>query len=154
MRDKRRNGSVPSRWRLRVPSLTGSSCRLRLQRRPRRECSLFGGQPEVVAETILVRRQLSVSRDIFFIRIGRFDTHASQALSLPALLTQIDSGVIAFDISIQEIGLSEDVTLFTVSDLGKMLAVNGDGVDHCWGRHSFVIKGSLSRQYIFRSVPH
>lgn len=113
----------------------------------------LGAQLRAVAETIAVRGQLSVSRQIFFVGIGGFDTHSAQAQSLPALLSQIDGGVAAFYDAMQELGLSNDVTLFTASDFGRTLAVNGDGTDHGWGGHSFVVGGSVRGKQIYGSIP-
>ena len=113
----------------------------------------LGQQLRSVAETIAVRGQLSVSRQIFYVGIGGFDTHSNQAGSLPALLGQIDGGIAAFYAAMQELGVGNDVTLFTASDFGRTLAVNGDGTDHGWGGHSFVVGGSVRGKQIYGSVP-
>ncbi|MEO1029288.1 MAG: DUF1501 domain-containing protein [Pseudomonadota bacterium] len=113
----------------------------------------LAAQLRAVADTIAVRDQLSVSRQIFFVGIGGFDTHSDQAGSLPALLGQIDGGVAAFYDAMTELGLSNDVTLFTASDFGRTLAVNGDGTDHGWGGHSFVVGGSVRGKQIYGRVP-
>ena len=112
-----------------------------------------GAQLRSVAQTISVRNTLSVSRQIFFVGIGGFDTHSNQAGSLPGLLGQIDGGVSAFYQAMVELGVSNDVTLFTASDFGRTLAVNGDGTDHGWGGHSFVVGGSVAGRQIYGSVP-
>jgi len=113
----------------------------------------LGQQLRSVAETIAVRGQLSVSRQIFYVGIGGFDTHSDQAGSLPMLLGQIDGGIAAFYAAMQELGVSNDVTLFTASDFGRTLAVNGDGTDHGWGGHSFVVGGSVRGKQIYGTVP-
>ena len=115
--------------------------------------SELGAQLRSVAQTISVRNTLSVSRQIFFVGIGGFDTHSNQAGSLPALLGQIDGGIAAFYQAMVELGVSNDVTLFTASDFGRTLAVNGDGTDHGWGGHSFVVGGSVAGKQIYGSVP-
>ena len=40
-------------------------------------------------------------------------------------------------------GISEQVTLFTGSEFGRTLSNNGDGTDHGWGGHHFVVGGSV-----------
>jgi uncharacterized protein (DUF1501 family) len=94
----------------------------------------LGGQLKVVAKTIAARNQLGTNRQIFGVSLGGFDTHDSQATSLPALQQQIDAAVVAFHAAMGELGLNNDVTLFTASDFGRTLAPNGDGTDHERGR--------------------
>lgn len=113
----------------------------------------LGQQLRSVAETIAVRGQLSVSRQIFYVGVGGFDTHSEQAGNLPLLLSEIDGGVSAFFSAMEELGVGNDVTLFTASDFGRTLAVNGDGTDHGWGGHSFVVGGSVRGKQIYGSVP-
>ena len=40
-------------------------------------------------------------------------------------------------------GTANDVTLFTASDFGRTLIQNGDGSDHGWGSHHFVVGGAV-----------
>ena len=113
----------------------------------------LAGQLKAVAETISARTQLMASRQIFFVGLGGFDTHSAQASSLPTLLTQIDQSLFAFNTAMKELGLSQNVTLFTASDFGRTLAVNGDGTDHGWGGHQFVIGGAVRGGELYGSVP-
>ena len=112
----------------------------------------LGNQLRAVAETIAVRNSLSASRQIFFVGMGGYDTHSAQATSLPRLLGQIDAGVAAFHSAMVELGLTEDVTLFTASEFGRTLAVNGDGTDHGWGGHQFVVGGAVNGGDIYGFV--
>ncbi|MEO1041092.1 MAG: DUF1501 domain-containing protein [Pseudomonadota bacterium] len=113
----------------------------------------LGFQLRSVAETIAIRGALSASRQIFFVGIGGFDTHSSQARTLPSLLSSMDAGLAAFNSAMIELGLSNDVTLFTASDFGRTLAVNGDGTDHGWGGHQLVMGGAVNGNRIFGTLP-
>ena len=115
--------------------------------------SFLGGQLRAVAEAISVRNVLLAGRQVFFVGIGGFDTHSNQAQDLPALQTTIDAAVTAFFAAMQELGVSSDVTLFTASDFGRTLAINGDGTDHGWGAHHFVVGGAVQGRNIYGSVP-
>lgn len=115
--------------------------------------SSLGVQLAAVAETISIRTSLFASRQIFFVGTGGFDTHSSQAADLPALLTQIDDALAAFNDATAELGLSQSVTTFTASDFGRTLAVNGDGTDHGWGGHHIVMGGAVRGRNIFGDVP-
>lgn len=104
----------------------------------------LGRQLQSVANTIAIRGELRAARQIFFVGIGGFDTHSGQAQSLPARLATIDAGVASFYSALSELGLQNDVTLFTASDFGRTLAVNGDGTDHGWGGHQIVVGGGVN----------
>ena len=113
----------------------------------------LSAQLRAVANTIAVRGQLSASRQVFFVGLGGFDTHSAQAVDLPKLLRELDSGVAAFHAAMASLGLSQKVTLFTASDFGRTLAVNGDGTDHGWGGHHFVVGGAVRGGDIYGEVP-
>lgn len=113
----------------------------------------LSAQLQAVAETINVRSQLNANRQIFFVGLGGFDTHSGQAGSLPRLLSEIDGALTAFNAAMTELGLSRDVTLFTASDFGRTLAVNGDGTDHGWGGHYFVLGGAVQGGDFYGTLP-
>lgn len=115
--------------------------------------SFLGAQLQSVAQAISVRNVLLASRQVFFVGIGGFDTHSSQAQDLPNLQRTIDEGVTAFFQATQELGIENDVTLFTASDFGRTLAINGDGTDHGWGAHHFVVGGAVQGRNIYGQVP-
>jgi uncharacterized protein (DUF1501 family) len=52
-----------------------------------------------------------------------------------------------------ELGVQNDVTAFTASDFGRTLAVNGDGTDHGWGGHHFVVGGAVNGNRILGDIP-
>lgn len=113
----------------------------------------LGSQLRAVARTIAIRDRLVARRQIFFVGLGGFDTHSAQAADLPALLSELDSAVGAFSGAVNALGLGDAVTLFTASDFGRTLAVNGDGTDHGWGSHHFVVGGAVNGREIYGNVP-
>jgi uncharacterized protein (DUF1501 family) len=50
-------------------------------------------------------------------------------------------------------GLANNVTTFTASDFGRTLASNGDGSDHGWGSHHFVVGGAVNGQKFYGTAP-
>ena len=115
--------------------------------------SFLGAQLSTVAQAISVRSSLGASRQVYFVAIGGFDTHSGQVNDLPSLQTEIDAAVSAFYAATQEMAVENDVTLFTASDFGRTLAINGDGTDHGWGAHHFVVGGAVQGQRIFGDIP-
>jgi uncharacterized protein (DUF1501 family) len=113
----------------------------------------LGEQMEAVARMISARSTLGVSRQIFFVSTGGFDTHSNQAPTLTNLHTRIAGAMRAFYDATVELGVQNDVTAFTASDFGRTLAVNGDGTDHGWGGHHFVIGGAVNGNRILGDIP-
>jgi uncharacterized protein (DUF1501 family) len=53
----------------------------------------------------------------------------------------------------QELGVADKVTTFTASDFGRTLSVNGDGTDHGWGGHQFVMGAAVRGKAFYGSPP-
>jgi uncharacterized protein (DUF1501 family) len=115
--------------------------------------SPLGAQLRAVAETIALRDTLGASRQVFFVGLGGFDTHSSQANDLPGLQQDIGDSIAAFYAATQELGVADEVTTFTAADFGRTLTVNGDGTDHGWGSHHFVVGGAVRGGDIYGNLP-
>jgi uncharacterized protein (DUF1501 family) len=115
--------------------------------------SPLGGQLRAVAQTISVRQSLGASRQVFFVALGGFDTHSAQANDLPGLQQDVGDSIAAFFAATQELGVAQDVTTFTAADFGRTLTVNGDGTDHGWGSHHFVVGGAVKGGDIYGDIP-
>jgi uncharacterized protein (DUF1501 family) len=110
-------------------------------------------QLRTVAKLIDVRSRLSMSRQIFFVSTGGFDSHDNQNDDQPGLLGNVSASIASFYAALQEMGLENSVTLFTQSDFGRTLTSNGDGSDHAWGGVQFVVGGAVRGQEIYGSYP-
>ena len=103
------------------------------------------GQLLSVAKFLESRQTLNApSRQIFFVGLGGFDTHADQYGAQSNLLSELDLAVDAFMTALQAIGLSNQVTAFTLSDFGRTLRMNANnGTDHAWASHHMVWGGAV-----------
>lgn len=115
--------------------------------------SALGAQLAAVARTIAVRETLGAGRQVFFVAQGGFDTHSAQAQDLPGLQQGIGEAIAAFYAATEELGVAEQVTTFTAADFGRTLTVNGDGTDHGWGGHHFVVGGAVRGGDIYGDIP-
>jgi len=111
-------------------------------------------QLKVVARLIGARDVLGARRQVFFVSLGGFDTHDGLNENHPRLLAQVDEAMSAFYQATVELGVSEKVTSFTASDFGRTLASNGDGSDHGWGSHHFVVGGAVNGGQFYGTAPH
>ena len=110
-------------------------------------------QLKVVARLIGARDLLGTKRQVFFVSLGGFDTHDGLNENHPKLLAQVDEAMNAFYQATVELGVSEKVTSFTASDFGRTLASNGDGSDHGWGSHHFIMGGAVNGGQFYGTAP-
>lgn len=108
---------------------------------------------QTVARIIGGYSSLGVSRQIFYVQLGSFDTHNNQAIQHAQLLTQLGQALEYFDGLMIAAGLSNQVTTFTASDFGRTLTSNSNGTDHGWGSHHFVLGGAVQGQDMYGQYP-
>ncbi|MFM7850147.1 MAG: DUF1501 domain-containing protein [Rubrivivax sp.] len=110
-------------------------------------------QLKAVASLIAARSTLGVKRQVFFVSLGGFDLHDSLPDLHPGLLSQVSAALKSFYDATVELGVANQVTAFTASDFGRTLASNGDGSDHGWGSHHFVVGGAVQGGRFFGVAP-
>jgi uncharacterized protein (DUF1501 family) len=104
----------------------------------------LGNQLAQVAKLMKFRTQLNMSRQIFFVNVGSFDTHSGQLNGQGSLLTQVSQAMKAFYDETVAQGIAADVTQFTMSDFNRTFNPNGSGgTDHAWGGHHLVLGGAV-----------
>lgn len=113
----------------------------------------LGNQLAAVALLIKVRATLGMSRQVFYVSTGGYDTHSTQLDDQYANLQELSQALAAFHAETVEIGVDSGVTAFTVSDFGRSLAVNNDGTDHGWGAHHFVVGGAVRGGRFYGTMP-
>lgn len=113
----------------------------------------ISGQLSTVARLIAARQQLGVKRQIFFVTMGGFDNHDDLKSKHQGLLAALDGAVGRFYSSIEQLGVENAVTTFTASDFGRTLSFNGDGTDHGWGSHHFILGGSVNGGRYYGRAP-
>ncbi|NHQ84508.1 DUF1501 domain-containing protein [Iodobacter sp. HSC-16F04] len=108
---------------------------------------------KMVAKLISVNGQLGNKRQVFMVQLGGFDLHDGLLAKHPVLLKTVNDALMAFDGALNELGLQNQVTTFTGSEFGRTLSSNGDGSDHGWASHHFVMGGAVAGGQIFGRVP-
>ncbi len=108
---------------------------------------------KTVARTISARHALGQKRQIFFVGLGGWDTHDNMLPDHERLLRTLSQAVAAFYNATVELGVSDKVTSFTMTDFGRTLNNNGDGTDHGWGGHSWMVGGDVVGRRIYGQMP-
>jgi uncharacterized protein (DUF1501 family) len=108
---------------------------------------------QTVARIISGSGGLGVTRQIFYVQLGSFDTHNNQAIQHAQLLTQLGQALEYFDGLMVAAGMGNQVTTFTASDFGRTLTSNSNGTDHGWGSHHFVVGGAVQGQDMYGQYP-
>lgn len=113
-------------------------------------------QLQTVARVIGGRGGLGARRQVFFVSMGGFDTHDFQRNNQAGLMARLAHALSYFDTTLSNLGgadLRNQVTLFTASDFGRTFTSNGDGTDHGWGSHHFVVGGAVRGKNIYGTFP-
>ena len=115
--------------------------------------NLLAQQLQMVARMIYARSALGAARQVFLVSMGGYDTHANQSATHPGLLTQLAQAIEWWQTTIDQLGIANDVTLFTASDFGRALTPNSEGSDHGWGAHHFVVGGAVNGRQVYGAYP-
>jgi uncharacterized protein (DUF1501 family) len=110
-------------------------------------------QLKTVARLIGARGALGAKRQVFLVSLGGFDLHDNLIAQHPTLLGKVSDAMTAFYNATVELGVASKVTAFTASDFGRTLTSNGDGSDHGWGSHHFVVGGAVRGQAFYGTAP-
>ncbi len=94
-----------------------------------------------------------VQRQVFFVSLGGFDTHDGQNKTHADLYARIAHALAYFDTTLGALGARNNVTTFTGSDFGRTFTSNGDGTDHGWGSHHFVMGGAVKGGDLYGTAP-
>jgi len=106
-----------------------------------------------ITEVIMARDILGFKRQIFFVRMGGWDMHGELLNSHERNLTVVDNALGEFANGLDETGMFDAVTTFTISDFGRTLTSNGNGSDHAWGGNALVMGGDVRGGDMYGTYP-
>lgn len=123
----------------------------------------LGNQLKMIARLIEARTDFTMNRQIFFCSAGGYDTHTAQ-VTLGAnpnpttgthtnLLNEVSECVYAFQRAMEQLGVSNKVTLFSASDFSRTFPTNSQGSDHGWGGHHIIVGGAVNGGQTYGHLP-
>ncbi len=107
----------------------------------------------MVSKIMEARTALSMDRQIFFVERGGWDHHNELLAPQSGLFIELNEAIEIFWTAITNMGLKNNVVLYTASDFGRTLTSNGSGSDHAWGGNHFIISGSANGGEIYGEYP-
>jgi uncharacterized protein (DUF1501 family) len=112
-------------------------------------------QLQVVARMIDASSSAGVQarRQVFFVSMGGFDTHDNENRNHADLMARLAHALRYFDTTLGAMNARNSVTTFTASDFGRTFTSNGDGTDHGWGSHHFVMGGAVRGGDLYGNFP-
>ena len=123
--------------------------------------ALFAGQTSAISQQLLqvaklieARAQTGARRQVFFVSLGGFDTHANELNTLTNLLGQLSPALRSFYDATVQLGVAGNVTTFTLSDFGRTFQpASGAGTDHAWGNHHLILGGAVRGGQMYGRYP-
>jgi uncharacterized protein (DUF1501 family) len=105
----------------------------------------LAAQLNTAVRLMAIRKEkaINVQRQVFFVSLGGFDLHDGLVTQHPKLRDKLAQALRQLDTDLATLGLQDQVTTFTASDFGRTITSNGDGSDHGWGSHHFVMGGAV-----------
>lgn len=113
----------------------------------------LGQQFKAVLRTMKARTELGLSRQTFFLNYGGWDHHDEVINSMDRMVDVVNRCLAAYWEGLGELGLRENVTLYSASDFARTLTSNGAGSDHAWGGNAFVLGGAVNGGRVYGRYP-
>jgi len=107
----------------------------------------------MVAKSIAVAGGLGMSRQTYYVKLGGFDNHGELLNSQADRLSMLSAALGSFYEAMDELGVADNVTTFTISDFARTLTPNGYGTDHAWGGNAMVFGGAVNGGQIYGQYP-
>jgi len=108
----------------------------------------------IVARMIAARGTLGHARQNFLVSQGGYDTHNNELATHNTLYADLAMALAGFYNAMKALGLSNNVTAFTMSDFGRVFKPNGGaGTDHAWGSNHLVLGSALSSRKVHGRYP-
>ena len=108
---------------------------------------------KIAARLIQIAPEIGHKRQLISIEMYDYDTHDGQANRMPKLIGGLGKNIKAFIDELKLRGVDQNTVVFTQSEFGRTLTINGDGTDHGWGGHQFIAGTPVKGGQIIGDLP-
>ena len=115
-----------------------------------------GRDLKYLARHLSYSKQMGARRQIYLVQDGGYDTHTDQLSTntgnpgLEMKIGKVTNSLVAFDQSIQNYGMNDEVITVVISEFGRTLSpAAGGGTDHAWGNHWFALGGPVKGGVVY-----
>lgn len=113
--------------------------------------SFTGEQMQSIAQAL---RVTGTSQQAFVCPVSGYDTHTDELAKQASLYVELNDALVAFSRSLDELGISDRVTLFTQTEFNRSLRPNArGGTEHGWGGHELILGGSTMGGQVYGRFP-
>lgn len=113
----------------------------------------FGQSLKKVVEVIGGHEHIDAKRQTFFVSSGGWDHHEELKGGFKEQIKDVSRAFKSFRDGLDEIGMLDNVVLFTTSDFGRTLTSNGGGSDHGWGGNAMALGGPVRGERVLGQYP-
>lgn len=117
------------------------------------EAGVLADRLKIAARLIQIAPDIGHKRQILYINMYDYDTHDRQVDTMPQLIGGLGKNIRAFIDELKLRGVDENAVVFTQSEFGRTLTINGDGTDHGWGGHQFIAGTPVKGGQIIGDLP-
>ena len=117
------------------------------------EAGVLADHLKIAARLIQIAPDIGHKRQILSINMYDYDTHDFQVDRMPKLIGGLGKNIKAFIDELKLRGVDENAVVFTQSEFGRTLTINGDGTDHGWGGHQFIAGTPVKGGQIIGGLP-
>ncbi|MFT3781484.1 MAG: DUF1501 domain-containing protein [Nibricoccus sp.] len=103
----------------------------------------------MIAKIAAANSKLNAKRQVFFVQYGGWDHHDDVVTKQETMLRVVSQALGYFWSALGDLGLRNNITLFTASDFARTLTSNGNGSDHAWGGNHLALGGAVAGGYVF-----
>ena len=89
----------------------------------------------------------------YTITFGGWDHHDELLNTQAGMLSVLSKGLDEFNNAVNELGVADNVTTFSISDFARTLTSNGNGTDHAWGGNVMVMGGKVKGGHTYGNYP-
>jgi uncharacterized protein (DUF1501 family) len=107
----------------------------------------------IIAQTIAAREILGFNRQIFYVEYSGWDHHDGLLNAQANKFEIVNNAFVEFAAALEELGMFDEVTTFSISEFGRTLTSNGNGSDHAWGGNVMAMGGAVNGQEMYGTYP-